>query len=102
MCSENKGADMRKYHKADVRLWFRIGKNPVFLWHDSFYSIQLLVAIRKLLIERNYLLTVSYFKWALTFTGVYLIICFQKTRFENLNIYLVLFIKNVDKLTKAT
>ena len=30
-CSENKGADqLRSYCKADLRLCFRIGKNPVF------------------------------------------------------------------------
>ena len=30
-CSENKGADqLRGYHEADLRLCFRIGKNPVF------------------------------------------------------------------------
>ena len=30
-CSENKGADqLRGYREADLRLCFRIGKNPVF------------------------------------------------------------------------
>ena len=30
-CSENKGADqLRGYREADLRLWFRICKNPVF------------------------------------------------------------------------
>ena len=30
-CSENKGADqLRSYCEADLRLCFRIGKNPVF------------------------------------------------------------------------
>ena len=31
-CSENKGADqLRGHREADLRLCFRIGKNPVFL-----------------------------------------------------------------------
>ena len=31
LCSENKGADqLRSYRKADLRLCFRICKNPVF------------------------------------------------------------------------
>ena len=30
-CSENKGADqLRGYREADLRLCFRLGKNPVF------------------------------------------------------------------------
>ena len=30
-CCENKGADqLRSYCEADLRLYFRIGKNPVF------------------------------------------------------------------------
>ena len=30
-CGENKGADqLRSYCEADLRLCFRIGKNPVF------------------------------------------------------------------------
>ena len=35
-CSENKGADqLRSYCEADLRLCFRIGKNPVFSWRGS-------------------------------------------------------------------
>ena len=35
-CSENKDADqLRGYHKADLRLCFRICKNPVFSWRGS-------------------------------------------------------------------
>ena len=31
LCSENKGADqLRGYREADLRLCFRLGKNPVF------------------------------------------------------------------------
>ena len=37
--SENKGADqLRSYCEADLRLCFRIGKNPVFTCHGSFLS----------------------------------------------------------------
>ena len=36
-CSENKGADqLRGYREADLRLCFRIGKNPVFSRCGSF------------------------------------------------------------------
>ena len=36
-CSENKGADqLRGYREADLRLCFRIGKNPVFSWRGSY------------------------------------------------------------------
>ena len=36
-CSENKGADQfRGYRKADLRLCFRIVKNPVFSCRGSF------------------------------------------------------------------
>ena len=36
-CSENKGADqLRGYRKADLRLCFRICKNPVFSRRGSF------------------------------------------------------------------
>ena len=38
-CSENKGADqLRGYREADLRLCFRIGKNPVFSRCGSFYE----------------------------------------------------------------
>ena len=38
-CSENKGADqLRSYCEADLRLCFRVGKNPVFSWRGSMYS----------------------------------------------------------------
>ena len=41
-CSENKGADqLRGYREADLRLCFRIGKNPVFSRcgsYDNAYS----------------------------------------------------------------
>ena len=38
-CSGNKGADqLRSYCKADMRLCFRIGKNPVFLRCCSFQN----------------------------------------------------------------
>ena len=34
--SENKGADqLRGYREADLRLCFRLGKNPVFSWRGS-------------------------------------------------------------------
>ena len=37
-CRENKGADqLRGYREADLRLCFRIGKNPVFSRCGSFY-----------------------------------------------------------------
>ena len=36
-CSENKGADqLRRYREADLRLCFRICKNPVFSRRGSF------------------------------------------------------------------
>ena len=36
-CSENKGADqLRGYREADLRLCFRLGKNPVFSRCSSF------------------------------------------------------------------
>ena len=36
-CSESKGADqLRSYCEADLRLCFRIGKNPVFSWRGSY------------------------------------------------------------------
>ena len=36
-CSENKGADqLRGYREADLRLCFRLGKNPVFSRCGSF------------------------------------------------------------------
>ena len=39
-CSENKGADqLRGYRKADLRLCFRIGKNPVFSRCGSYLLI---------------------------------------------------------------
>ena len=39
-CSENKGADqLRGYYEADLRLCFRIGKNPVFLQRGSFVIV---------------------------------------------------------------
>ena len=38
LCSENKGADqLRSYWEADLRLCFRVGKNPVFSWRGSIY-----------------------------------------------------------------
>ena len=38
-CSENKGADqLRGYREADLRLCFRIGKNPVFSRCGSFIA----------------------------------------------------------------
>ena len=37
MCSENKGADqLRSYREADLRLFFRISKKPVFSRRGSF------------------------------------------------------------------
>ena len=42
-CSENKGADhLRGYREADLRLCFRIGKNPVFSRCGSIYKPWLL------------------------------------------------------------
>ena len=39
-CSENKGADqLRGYREADLRLCFRIGKNPVFSQCGSYVEI---------------------------------------------------------------
>ena len=39
MCSENKGADqLRGYREADLRLCFRICKNPVFSRRGSFLN----------------------------------------------------------------
>ena len=39
-CSENKDADqLRGYREADLRLCFRLGKNPVFSRCGSFDSI---------------------------------------------------------------
>ena len=35
-CSENKGAGQLCYCTADLRLYFRIGKNLVFSWHGSY------------------------------------------------------------------
>ena len=41
LCSENKGADqLRGDRKADLRLCFRICKNPVFSQLISFVSIE--------------------------------------------------------------
>ena len=38
-CSENKGADqLRGYREADLRLCFRIGKNPVFSRCGSYHN----------------------------------------------------------------
>ena len=38
-CSENKDADqLRGYREADLRLCFRICKNPVFSWRGSYGS----------------------------------------------------------------
>ena len=38
MCIENKGADqLPGYRKADLRLCFRICKNPVFSCRGSYY-----------------------------------------------------------------
>ena len=38
-CSENKGADqLRDYREADLRLCFRLGKNPVFSRCGSYNS----------------------------------------------------------------
>ena len=40
--SENKGADqLRGYREADLRLCFRIGKNPVFSRCGSFDSLRI-------------------------------------------------------------
>ena len=37
LCSENKGADqLRDYREADLRLWFRICKKPVFSQRGSY------------------------------------------------------------------
>ena len=39
LCSENKGADqLRGYREADLRLCFRICKNPVFSRRGSYYT----------------------------------------------------------------
>ena len=39
-CSENKGADqLRGYRKADLRLCFRLGKNPVLSWRGPLVSV---------------------------------------------------------------
>ena len=41
LCSENKGADqLRGYREADLRLCFRICKNPVFSRRGSYGLIQ--------------------------------------------------------------
>ena len=40
LCSENKGADQpRGYREADLRLCFRICKNPVFSRRGSFCNV---------------------------------------------------------------
>ena len=40
LCSENKGADqLRGYREADLRLCFRLGKNPVFSRCGSIYLL---------------------------------------------------------------
>ena len=45
-CSENKGADqLRGYREADLRLCFRIGKNPVFSRCGSYGLVWSLVNI---------------------------------------------------------
>ena len=45
-CSENKGADqLRGYREADLRLCFRIGKNPVFSRCGSFSGLSIFVKI---------------------------------------------------------
>ena len=63
-CSENKGADqLRGYREADLRLCFRIRKNPVFsrrafifayakkqLFHDAAH-----IQIRKFESDRSYI-----------------------------------------------
>ena len=47
-CSENKGADqLRGYREADLRLCFRIGKNPVFSRCGSFNQQLNAVTLRK-------------------------------------------------------
>ena len=44
-CSENKGADqLHSYCEADLRLCFRIGKNPVFSRCGSFFQRQVEVS----------------------------------------------------------
>ena len=43
MCSENKGADqLRGYREADLRLCFRICKNPVFLCSFTVENLMLI------------------------------------------------------------
>ena len=48
MCSENKGADqLRGYREADLRLCFRICKNPVFSRRGSFQKLLFAYANRR-------------------------------------------------------
>ena len=48
-CSENKGADqLRGYREADLRLCFRIGKNPVFSRCGSYYVLFKIFAFREI------------------------------------------------------
>ena len=50
-CSENKGADqLRSYCEADLRLCFRIGKNPVFLMMRLICNLMLRRSLRPLLV----------------------------------------------------
>ena len=43
-CSENKGADqLRGYREADLRLCFRLGKNPVFSRCGSYDMINMVL-----------------------------------------------------------
>ena len=46
-CSENKGADqLRGYREADLRLCFRICKNPVFEAQFEFVTADQLIRIK--------------------------------------------------------
>ena len=50
LCSENKGADqLRSYCEADLRLCFRIGKNPVFSRCGSIKSFHIRLIRLKML-----------------------------------------------------
>ena len=65
-CSENKGADqLRGYREADLRLCFRIGKNPVFSRCGSYKTSEMydtILYVKKENNNREHSMTVSIYQ----------------------------------------
>ena len=60
-CSENKGADqLRSYCEADLRLCFRIGKNPFFSWRGSILTMGSIVTFATNQREMNVLTDIMF------------------------------------------